>query len=711
MMENSKMQLNAAQLAGVNIVDKHLRIIAGAGSGKTAVLTNRIVHLIEDLNVSPLEILAITFTNKAANEMKKRVERMLNDYSSGIVISTIHSLCVRILRQDIYVLGYPRNFTILDTDDQKTILKEAYALYDIDVKAYRFGSVMNYISTKKYGFISAKYAKELAGNETEEIYALVYEYYEQRLKELFALDFDDLLLKTLDIFLNYPDKLNKWKQRFRYLHVDEFQDVDNVQYELIKCLVGEGAYLCVVGDPDQTIYTWRGAKISIILDFEKDFKPSQTIYLNENYRSTKDILGAANSVIKNNKHRLEKDLFTSKPDGHKVLHYTAYEEEYEAKWVIERIEQLVQNNEKLSEIAILYRSNYLSRLLEKNLVLKQISYVIYGGLRFYDRAEIKDLLAYLRVVVQQDDLALKRIINVPKRKVGPKTIDGIFANSKAEGLNMYNYLLAHGHGKGMVRNELSKFVEMIEASRKLLEEELPSRILEKIISDSGYLAMLESEKEIERIENVKELLNDLINYEENSENPSLDEYLQLISLLSDQDNDDEQERVTLMTVHAAKGLEFDNVFVYSMSEGIFPSERSISEGGQSALEEERRLAYVAFTRARKQLFVSDAKGYSFMLKQQKQTSRFINEIEQEHITHHGAVDILSELTRVKEVVSQKPPTNPRVKYRKGDLIEHEEFGNGVIISIKDDIATIAFNHGHGLKKLNVNYAKMQLKSR
>lgn len=702
-------QLNKNQREAVMKVDTHLRLIAGAGSGKTRVITTRIAYLIKELAVFPASILAITFTNKAANEMKERINHFLGDEGAGVVVSTIHALCVKILRQDIYVLGYPRNFTIIDTDDQKAILKEAYSLYGIDVKAYSYGNVMGYISNNKTHFVGVEEAMMMAkGNQSESVKAKVYTYYQKRLEDLFALDFDDLLLKTHELLKNHPDKRSKWQSHFDYLHVDEFQDVDMIQYDIVKYLVSDQAILCVVGDPDQTIYTWRGAKVDIILNFEKDFPSAVTIYLNQNYRSTSSILQAANAVIKNNTHRLEKDLFTENQEGSKVIHYTAYEESYEPKWVVEQISQLHQHGVPYSDIAILYRSNYLSRLLEKTLVERNVPYIVYGGIRFYERAEIKDVLSYLRMLVSGDDLAFKRIINTPKRKIGVKSIEAIFEKAQEEQISMYEVIKKFAIGSKSLQNTLQRFVELIEQHRTLLEEKPASFVLEQLIQESGYLQWLEDEKEVERIENVKELLNDVIAYEKNNEQANLEEYLQIVALYTDTSTESIQEAVSLMSVHASKGLEFDYVFVYGMSDGIFPSERSMNESGLYGLEEERRLAYVAFTRARKGLYLSDAKGFNFILNRNKQTSRFINEIHPDVIEHHGAVDEIAKL-QAQARVEQTLPTPTKTKLRTGDHVSHEVFGDGVIVSVKDGIATIAFSRQYGVRKLMVNHPSITKK--
>ncbi|MGL5977531.1 MAG: ATP-dependent helicase [Erysipelotrichaceae bacterium] len=703
--------LNENQRAAVENVSSHLRIIAGAGSGKTRVITTRIAHLIQDLGVYAPSVLAITFTNKAANEMKERLHKMLGQEGAGVTISTIHALCVKILREDIYVFGYPRNFTIADTDDQKTILKEAYALYGVDVKAYSYNHVLSYISNCKTAKVSCEEAVRLGEyNEGETLKAKVYTYYQKRLQDLFALDFDDLLLKTEQLLREHADRREKWQRRFDYLHVDEFQDVDAIQYSIVRSLVKESAVLCVVGDPDQTIYTWRGAKVDIIMNFERDFPHVQTIYLNENYRSNEPILQAANSVIKHNKNRLDKALFTQKKKGQKVIHYSAFEEAYEPKWVVDMMAKLHEKGVSYADMAILYRSNYLSRSLEKLLLERNIPYIIYGGIRFYDRAEIKDVLSYLRMLLQADDLAFKRIINVPKRKIGPKTVDTIFQYAQEHGCSMYEAIQQASLARGKTQATIQAFVEVIESHRLLVNEISISKILESIVQKSGYLHSLEEDKEVERIENIKELINDIIAFETSNPNAGLDEYLQMIALYSDTTNDKATEAVPLMTIHAAKGLEFDNVFVYGMSDGVFPSERAMVEGGQHGLEEERRLAYVAFTRARKRLYLSDARGYSYVLDKMKITSRFIQEIDEDYIEHLGAGNPLESSPIIAAATNNATAKRTGAqKIRKGDLIVHDSFGEGIVIKVEEGLASIAFDKKFGIRKLVATHPSINKK--
>ena len=710
--------LNENQKAAVVQSSGHVRIIAGAGSGKTRVVTSRIAYLIDEVGVLPYRILAITFTNKAANEMKERIGRMLKDNSGGVNISTIHSFCVRLLREDIHLLGYPRNFTIVGADDQKSILKEAYKMYAVEVKSYSYGNVLSYISNAKCAGIDPEDALSIANPYTSEyVKAQVYGYYQTRLQAMYALDFDDLLLVARKLLKSNKEVRIKWQNRFDYIHVDEFQDVDKIQYDIIKYLVKETTALCVVGDPDQTIYTWRGADVNIIMNFEKDFDPCKTIILNENYRSAPSILNGANSVIKNNKNRIEKDLYTNLPESHKIVHYSAMEDALEPAWVADQIQKNYQSGTLYKDMAVLYRSNYLSRSLEKQLLDNHIPYKIYGGVRFYDRAEIKDSLSYLRMLIHDNaaiDLAFKRIINVPKRSIGNKSVETMEEISHRENCNLYEVLKNHEVCRGKAAASAKAFIELIEKHRSLVSVMSISMLLENLLEESGYLKMLEEEKETERLENIKELINDIEIFEENNSDGTLDEYLQQIALYTDKEETDKQEVVQLMTIHAAKGLEFDTVFVYSMSEGIFPSEKAVSEGGRTALEEERRLAYVAFTRAKRQLYISDARGYSYVMDSVKRPSRFINEIDENCIEHYGMIQetmpMPAMIASSEEPINAAPNAQNNIsRLRKGDLVTHKSFGDGVILDTSKGVWTIAFSNKFGIRKIAANHPSITKK--
>lgn len=711
--------LNKNQKQAVETKSKYVRIIAGAGSGKTRVLTTRIAWLIESGLAWPNKILAITFTNKAANEMKERVRRLLLDQGGQVWISTIHSLCVRILREDIPCLGYPRNFTVMDQDDQKAVLKEAYKEFNLDKQTYSFASMLDYIANNKAAEISAERAYMLAGTiEKEKNKAKVYEYYLNRQHKLYALDFDDLLLKTVKLFESFQEPLEKWRKRFSYIHVDEFQDIDEIQYKLIKLLCGTENSLYVVGDPDQTIYTWRGADVNIIMNFENDFSPLETIILNENYRSTPEILNGANSVIQYNKYRVEKELYTSNSSKEKITHYTSASEEYEARWIANKIIELHKNGKEYRDIAILYRSNYLSRALEKGLLDGHIPYIIFGGIKFYERAEIKDALCYLRMIEQADDLAFLRIINNPRRGIGNKTLDTILAKAKEEDLSMYEVVKKYSLFSGKVQSSLDNFVRMVEKWRSLKKDTDISKLLERVLEDSGYRKMLEEDKETERLENLKELINDVQSFSANYPESTLDEYLQLVSLYGSRAEEESGQAVSLMTIHAAKGLEFDVVFVAEMSEGIFPSDRSMQDG-LKGIEEERRLAYVAMTRAKEKLYLTDAGGFSYILQKVRTQSRFIDEIDENMVEHLGSgverLNASMEISLKDEVVAEYRPfenhleKRDRAGYKKGDHVIHGIFGEGIIVRINGKVLEVAFAYPHGIKKIMANHPSIRRK--
>ena len=707
-------QLNPNQKQAVLTKSRYVRIIAGAGSGKTRVLTTRIAHLIQDLGVAANSIVAITFTNKAANEMKSRMYKMLGDTAAGVHLSTIHSLCVRILREDCQIMGLPRNFTVLDQDDQKSILKEAYKEIGLDRQKYTFGSMLDYISNNKSAEVSIERALILAGEHFgEKEKARVYAYYANRLHALYALDFDDLLLVTVHMFDLHMDIKRKWQRRFSFIHVDEFQDIDKIQYKLIKQLGGSENEVYVVGDPDQTIYTWRGADVNIIMDFEKEFMPTETIILNENYRSTPDILNGANSMIKHNKYRVEKDLFTKKPAQDKITHSTFPGEELEALWVAEKCKQLKSSSEPSEQtnyidMAILYRSNYLSRSIEKGLLDQHIPYVIYGGTRFFDREEVKNMLSYLRMITHADDLALVRTINKPRRGIGDKTLETLRSAAKANKLSLYEELKAEKLFGGKMQSSLDKYCLMIEKWKAKADEMPLINILNMVADESGLRAVLEEAQEIDRLENIKELINDVETFASHNPDSKLDEYLQMVSLYGDRNEVMGGDFVQLMTVHAAKGLEFDTVFVVGLSDGVFPNERAMSEGHRG-IEEERRLAYVAYTRARNKLYLTDSHGFSMILGKPRTRSRFVDEIDDAHIQHIG---VNFEYDKPREVKLKFTPKvydttipdemvkKPKIKIKKGDFITHAQYGKGVVIKIGDDgIADIAFDFPHGVKRI------------
>lgn len=702
-MDLSKV-LNDQQLKAATYLDSDLRIIAGAGSGKTRVLTYRIAYLIEDVGINPIRILAVTFTNKAANEMKTRVQKILDTEAIGSTICTIHSLCVRILRQEIRVLGYPVNFIIMDEEDQKALLKKLLKENNLDSKTLTPKSLIHYISSYKCARVKPDRALELASFDVDKNKAVIYGKYEEYKQQHFMLDFDDLLIMTLEIFEDYPDILEKWQNRFDFIHVDEFQDVGEIDYMLIYYL-SKQATLCVVGDPDQTIYSFRGSDVNFILDFEVDFPHSETIILNQNYRSTSNILDVSNHLISKNKNRLKKDLFTDADSGKNIVHYTANNDEDEAQYVVNKINKIMENNEdvKYSDFVILYRANYLSRPIEQELIRQQISYRIFGSLKFFNRKEIKDALSYIRLMVNNDDLSFERIINVPSRGIGAKTLEKIQLKAIEQGISNYDAICQYRDEMKLsskIKTSLTSLINVIEKARDS-KESLPV-ILETLLKDVGYIEMLKKDQEENRIANIFELENSINAYcNANPDLATFDNYLQDIALYTSGDEASDEDYVSLMSIHMAKGLEFNYVFVVGMSENIFPSMRAISEGGEESLEEERRLAYVAFTRAKKELYLTENSGYSFVAKSPKTSSRFISEIGRKNVDHAGHKSY-HKIDYGKEVIDSY--NDDYVFWSEGEYIMHDTFGKGMIVQVEPGgFIKVAFEYPHGVKTLMANH--------
>ena len=704
--------LNKNQKEAATYLDSHLRIIAGAGSGKTRVITYRIAYLIDEIGVDPRKILAITFTNKAANEMKERVVDLLGVHALGSLICTIHSLCVRILRQHINVINYPSNFTIMDEEDQKALIKKIYNQLQIDAKTITIKSMIATISNYKMANITPEKALEFAGSFQGEIKkAKVYKEYLDYQENHFLLDFDDLLLKTVYIFENYPDVLEKWQYRFQYIHVDEFQDVGNIEYRLVK-LMSDKAITCVVGDPDQTIYSFRGANVNYILDFDKDFKPCKTIILNQNYRSTGNILNISNCLIRKNQNRLEKELFTEATGGGEVIHYTAKNEQDEAEYICSEIEKIINGVDGVNyrNFAILYRANYLSRTIEQCLISHGIDYRIFGGLKFFSRKEIKDALSYLQLVCNGEDLAFERIINVPSRGIGKKTMENIQAVAKNNHVSLYEALTLFSDQIKLSSKAKKEIRILVAAIEKARQSNLPlHEMFENLMNDISYIEMLNKNLEENRIDNIHELQRSI--YEFENQNPDLatiENYLQEIALYTDSDDNDDSQYVSLMTIHMAKGLEFDYVFVLGLSEGIFPSFRALSESDEG-IEEERRLAYVAFTRAKKQLYLTDSEGFSFVTDSPKISSRFVEEIGKEGIKHLGTRPRFKTSNYINTNLSKDElvGNNQVSDWASGDFVIHDTFGKGVVVKVNGNTLDIAFELPAGLKTLMAGHKALK----
>lgn len=631
--------LNDRQKEAVFATEGPVLLLAGAGSGKTRVLTHRIAYLIENNGVNPWNILAITFTNKAAGEMRERVDKLIGFGSEQIWVSTFHSTCVRILRRHIDLLGYSTNFAIYDTDDQKSVMKDVCKKLEIDTKVHKEKTILNEISSAKDELIDPKeYYQNTLGDYNKQKIAMAYEEYQKALKNNNALDFDDIIVKTIELFKYHPEVLDNYQERFRYIMVDEYQDTNTAQFELIRLLASKYRNLCVVGDDDQSIYKFRGANIHNILDFEKVFTEAKVIKLEQNYRSTKKILQAANCVIRNNTARKEKALWTENEEGERIRFRqfdTAYEE---AEYIVSDIMKAERASEaEFGQNAVLYRTNAQSRILEEQFVKMGIPYDVIGSINFYARKEIKDILAYLKTIDNAvDDLAVKRIINIPKRGIGATTIAKVQAFADENLMSFYDALEMADQIPSLGRSavKLEPFVTMIRAFRGKMEFYSLEELLQDILDSTGYVKELETSGEEdakERIENIDELISKVVTYEETAQEPSLSGFLEEVALVADIDRLEENpDRVLLMTLHAAKGLEYDRVYLAGVEDGVFPSYMSIVDEDPTAIEEERRLAYVGITRARNILTISCAR--SRMVRGEMQynpVSRFVREIDEQ----------------------------------------------------------------------------------
>ena len=751
--------LNEPQREAVLHTDGPLLILAGAGSGKTRVLTHRIAYLIEEMGVNPWNILAITFTNKAAGEMRQRVDDLVGFGSESIWVSTFHSMCVRILRRFIDRLGYDNRFTIYDTDDQKTLMKAVCKKVDIDTKRFKERMLLSVISSAKNEMILPEEFELNAGGDFAQLkIAKVYREYEAQLKANNALDFDDLLVKTVQLLQTQPDVRENYQERFRYIMVDEYQDTNTVQFKLVSLLAGKYRNLCVVGDDDQSIYKFRGANIRNILDFEKEYPDAKVIKLEQNYRSTENILNAANGVISNNKGRKDKTLWTANGEGQKIClkqFDTAYDE---AEFIAEDIKKEVRDGASYNDSAVLYRTNAQSRLLEEKFIAMNIPYKIVGGINFYARREIKDILAYLKTVDNgQDDLAVRRIINVPKRGIGLTTINRIQEAADARGISFYDALLAPEMipGAGRSAAKLNSFAALIEYFKGQAEKESLTDLLNEILDMTGYTQNLEADDEIDaesRLQNIEELLNKAAAYEEDCEDrdekATLSGFLEEVALVADIDSlEEDQDYVVLMTLHSAKGLEFPHVYLAGMEDGLFPSYMTITGDDPEELEEERRLCYVGITRAEQKLTLTCARKRMVRGETKRNPiSRFISEIPPELLdtgrssagnTYSGgfgfgnADDIESgtfagtgrgghfgkaygaavkkpftALTKGSQLTAQK---SDKLSYGVGDRVRHVKFGEGTVLDIKeggrDFEVTVEFDTA-GVRKMFAMFAKL-----
>ena len=682
--------LNEKQKEAVINTDGPMLILAGAGSGKTKVLTTKVSYLIEEKGIDPYNIIAITFTNKAANEMKSRVESMLGIDTKKIQISTFHSFGLSVIKRYYNKLELESNFTIIDTDDVLSTIKRILKDKNLDPKIYNPKTIRNKISSSKNELIDSDGLSKYSNNEFDDVIVSVYKEYENRLRINNSVDFDDLLMLPIVLFNENKDILKEYQERFKYILVDEYQDTNEVQYILTKLLSAKHKNICVVGDPDQSIYGFRGSNYRNILNFEKDYKDTKTILLEQNYRSTKNILSAANDVIKNNKNRKEKGLWTNKEEGPKIKYKRCNDEKDEANYVVSNVKKLINDGVNLEDIAILYRTNAQSRNIEEAFLRENIAYKVVGSFYFYNRKEIKDLICYLKLLYNtSDDISLNRVINVPKRGIGLKTMENLTTKANILNDSIFNVIES---GKEL------EFKKLILELQALSEEISLTELVDLVLDKTGIRKELEVEDTIEslsRLENLEEFKSITKSFEDKYGVVSLSEFLDEISLVSDvEEHKNNTEVVTLMTVHSAKGLEFDNVFIVGMEEGIFPHNMSLAS--PSEIEEERRLCYVAITRAKKSLtLVNSKRRLLYGMENANPASRFINEISEEYLDKE---EIKTGLFKNSKIFNNRN-INSYEEYEAGEKVRHEKYGEGVIIAVDKTILTIAFAHPHGIVKI------------
>ena len=738
--------LNPAQREAVEKTEGPVLILAGAGSGKTRVLTTRIGHLIEDKGVQPANILAITFTNKAANEMRERVEETLESDASDMWISTFHSCCVRILRKDINRIGYNRSFVIYDSADQVTLVKDCLKELNLNDKVFEPKMIISTISGAKDKLYDPKQFKAMHMNDNRmSKIADVYALYQDRLKRNSALDFDDLIFKTVELLKSDKEVLDYYRNRFKYIMVDEYQDTSKAQYELIKILAKEHQNICVVGDDDQSIYGWRGADIRNILEFEKDYDDVHVVKLEQNYRSTQIILDAANTVISNNIERKRKRLWSEKKDGELIKIQVAQDEIEESDFVADMIAKISrEQNRSYKDFAVLYRANAQSRSVEDPLNRSQIPYNIYGGTKFYERKEIKDLIAYLRVIQNpQDDISIKRIINVPRRGIGLRTIEKIEDRASLKQESIYSVLIdieTNSEISTKARNSISEFVDNVIGTLRTMREVYPvSKLIEKVIESIDYYGYIDElykgdkEEAEERKDNVKEFISVAMEFEQNSEEKDLETFLTGVALTSESSEEEEIDKVSLMTIHTSKGLEFPVVFIVGMEDGLFPIARAVRSMSDSEIEEERRLCYVGITRAKEILYLTLTQKRTLYGKTNPSiASRFMEELPKECIERLNSAE--------KELSYSKANYNVLDKYKQkymntinktavakqvnatiksneketniddikpGARVHHPKFGVGTVVGMMGTDVTIAFEQ-QGIKKINKEYTTLDV---
>ena len=725
---NFVQNMNDNQLKAILKTEGAVMVIAGAGSGKTRVLTNRIAYLIAEKNILESNILAITFTNKAAKEMKERIYALVGETSKYIWINTFHSMCVRILRQHIELLGYNKNFTILDTSEQKTIIKNIVKNLNLSEDSYQPANVLKIISNSKNNMITVKQLREQSRFGFMKNVAEIYAHYQSYLKKNSVLDFDDLMLKTITLFTKHPEVLAIYQNKFEYIHVDEYQDTNVIQYKLIKMLSAMHKNVCVVGDDDQSIYSWRGACSDNIINFEKDYNNVELIFLDQNYRSNSTILDAANAVIKNNTDRKEKALWSENKGGGKISVYAASNDKDETDDIANKISELKKEGIAYKDIAILYRANYLSRQMENSCLAFGIPYKLIGSLKFLQRQEVRDLLAYLNVVVNRaDEFSLRRIINVPKRGIGASSMDKIDNYASQYGITLFEALKNIediGVSKKIVTN-IHLLTNLIEKYSEIDKYSIDELII-GIYKDSGYENMLKESNDAyaeSRIENISELVSSAKQF--SSMNDSLIDFISEMSLTSDADDENEDDSVVLSTIHASKGLEYKVVFIMGLEENLFPSIRDAESSAdeKNKMEEERRLAYVAITRAKEKLFMSYAnRRMQFGSIKMNKRSRFLDEVPNKLMHFESAFGgsfessdsgleqankFISNLSP-KIKIADKPKTSVSTNYGVNDIVVHKKFGEGTVLDITDDNVKVEFSEV-GTKTLLIEYANLTRK--
>ncbi|SFK22538.1 DNA helicase-2 / ATP-dependent DNA helicase PcrA [Halobacillus dabanensis] len=682
--------LNPSQQEAVVSTEGYVRVIAGAGSGKTRALTHRYAFIVNELGVDPANILSVTFTNKAAHEMRRRVKKLIGGEQDTGFITTYHGFCVRVLREDIHRLFYPKNFVILDVEDQKILLREIFEDMELKMNDKTFKRILDRIGVLKG---NTHYVQQMiirgvmpSVEESGDLDSQIIQRYLKKQKRVYGLDFDDLLNFVFTLFDQYEEVLTKWQNRLFYLQVDEFQDSSLKQFELVKLLSEKQGNLFVVGDPDQTIYEWRGADPKYMVDYEKYFPDAQTIYLKENYRSTPEILSLGNALIKNNHFRVDKDMLPTNPSGVKVTHYHGKDEIQEANWIVQQIKKIMAEKQRnLSDIAILYRANYLSRSVEQELIAENIDYTIFGGFKFFDRMEIKDAIAHLRMVAFSDDLSFSRIINVPKRQIGKKRMAFLRQKAEEDGLSLYSTMKKYVEHERLRRTGAKGFIDSIEYLKSIRKERKVSELLQESMQVTGYEAYRREDGDQERLDNMAELLHSIVQYEQTlGEGINLEEYLQMVSLYTDDDRQDQFDSVKMMTIHTAKGLEYPYVFVIGMTESVLPNVRALRQRKERGLEEERRLAYVAVTRAERALYLTESEGFQNG-GQKKYPSRFIFEVEDDLYERVGELDeaLIEETKDYIRASNRIEKTSGGTSYESGSRVKHPVFGEGTIQEVDE----------------------------